>query len=283
MRPLGRANCRRTHARRRGWPVMTRQITTATSSRSRPCPGTVSAGWRTSAARVSGCKAWAWVSRRTNWGTITACGTRIFGMPPSMPAWSGRGRTWSTATFTIRWDLPEPGVTSSTRRTRASWARGTQEYGNIYDTMGLAGAGSYQFNAAHKSKLDWLKADAVQIIASNGVYRIYPFDVPDWTRVDGRSYAAAVPKDFMRYYWLEFRQLFTGNPWLQSGVLLNWSPWPQSNGGTQLIDTTPGSPTFSGDSRDDAALVIGRTFNNNPAGVHITTLARGASGTRSAE
>jgi len=28
----------------------------------------------------------------------------------------------------------------------------------------------------------------------------------------------------MRYYWLEFRQLFTGNPWLQSGVLLNWSP-----------------------------------------------------------
>src|ERR1017187_8718562 len=74
------------------------------------------------------------------------------------------------------------------------------EYGNIYDTMGLAGAGSYQFNAAHKSKLDWLKADAVQIIASNGVYRIYPFDVPDWTRVDGRSYAAAVPKDFMRYY-----------------------------------------------------------------------------------
>ncbi len=121
MRPLGRANCRRTHARRRGWPVMTRQITTATSSRSRPCPGTVSAGWRTSAARVSGCKAWAWVSRRTNWGTITACGTRIFGMPPSMPAWSGRGRTWSTATFTIRWDLPEPGVTSSTRRTRASW------------------------------------------------------------------------------------------------------------------------------------------------------------------
>ena len=152
------------------------------------------------------------------------------------------------------------------------------EYGNIYDTMGLAGAGSYQFNAAHKSKLDWLKADAVQIIASNGVYRIYPFDVPDWTRVDGRSYAAAVPKDFMRYYWLEFRQLFTGNPWLQSGVLLNWSPWPQSNGGTQLIDTTPGSPTFSGDSRDDAALVIGRTFNDNPAGVHITTLARGATG-----
>ena len=52
----------------------------------------------------------------------------------------------------------------------------------------------------------------------------------------------------MRYYWLEFRQLFTENPWQQNGILLNWAPWPQSNGGTQLIDTTPGSPTRTGDS-----------------------------------
>lgn len=153
------------------------------------------------------------------------------------------------------------------------------EYGNIYDTMGSAGAGIYQFNAAHKSKLDWLKADAVQLITTNGSYRIYPFDVPDWRRVPGRFYAAAVRKDFTRYYWLEYRQLFNSNPWLQSGVLLNWSPWPLSGGGTQLIDTTPGSPTFTGDSREDAALVIGRTFNDNAAGVHITTVAGGVEGT----
>ena len=151
------------------------------------------------------------------------------------------------------------------------------EYGNIYDTMGSAGAGIYQFNAAHKSKLDWLKADAVQVVSTNGVYRIYPFDAPDWKRVDGRYYAAAVQKDVLRYYWMEFRQLFNNN-WNQNGVLLNWSPWPQSNGGTQLIDTTPGSPTFSSDSREDAAVVVGRTFNDNPAGVHITTLDRGSSG-----
>jgi hypothetical protein len=153
------------------------------------------------------------------------------------------------------------------------------EYGNIYDTMGAAAAGAYQFNAAHKTKLDWLNADAVQVISTNGVYRVYPFDVPDWKRVAGRSYAAAVQKDFMRYYWLEFRQLFTENPWQQNGVLLNWAPWPQSNGGTQLIDTTPGSPTRTGDPRDDAALVVGRTFNDNPAGVHITPVARGVTGT----
>src|ERR1019366_7673769 len=152
------------------------------------------------------------------------------------------------------------------------------EYGNVYDTMGLAGGGNYQFNAAHKNKLDWLTADAVQVVSTNGVYRIYPFDVPASALVNGRFYAAAVQKDFQRYYWLEFRRLFTSNPWTQNGVLLNWSPWDESNGGTQLIDTTPGSPTFSGDSRDDAALVVGRTFDDNVAGVHITPLARGATG-----
>ena len=161
----------------------------------------------------------------------------------------------------------------------SSFGPGTNlEYGNIYDTMGSAGAGIYQFNAAHKNILDWLKADAVQVVTTNGLYRIYPMDDP--ARVDGRFYAAVVRKDFMRHYWLEFRNLFTGNPWTQYGVLLDWAPWPQSNGGTHLIDTTPGSPDMSDSaSRDDAAVVVGRTFNDNAAGVHITTLARGSTGT----
>ena len=152
------------------------------------------------------------------------------------------------------------------------------EYGNIYDTMGNAGGGINQFNAAHKNALDWLKADAVQVVSSNGVYRIYPMDDP--ARVAGRFYAAVVRKDFMRNYWIEFRNLFTGNPWTQNGALLDWAPWPHSNGGSHLIDTTPGSPdTSDGASRDDAAVVVGRTFNDQAAGVHITTLARGVTGT----
>jgi hypothetical protein len=152
------------------------------------------------------------------------------------------------------------------------------EYGNIYDTMGSAGAGIYQFDAPHKNALDWLKADAVQVVTTNGVYRIYPMDDP--ARVEGRFYAAIVRKDFMRNYWIEFRNLFTGNPWTQNGALLDWAPWPHSNGGTHLIDTTPGSPdTSDASSRDDAAVVVGRTFNDEAAGVHITTLARGLTGT----
>ena len=152
------------------------------------------------------------------------------------------------------------------------------EYGNIYDTMGSGGVA--QFNSCHKKALDWLKADAIQSISTNGIYRIYPFDVPASQRVDGRTYAGVVRKDALRYYWMEFRQQYTGNPWLENGVLLEWSPWPHSNGGAQLVDTTPGSPNANDDSsREDAALVVGRTFNDNAAGIHITPLQRGSTGT----
>lgn len=150
------------------------------------------------------------------------------------------------------------------------------EYGNIFDTMGAAAAGPNQFGTPFKSILGWLPDSAIATAATNGLYRIYPFDVPQ--RVDGRTYAARVRKDFDRDYWLEFRQLFTWNPWLQNGLLLNWGPCLQSDGGTALLDTTPGTPTGSG-SREDAAVVIGRTFSDTAAGVHITPLERGATGT----
>src|ERR1017187_3223712 len=147
------------------------------------------------------------------------------------------------------------------------------EYGNIYDTMGAAAAGNNQFNAMFKNFLDWLPNTAVAEASTNGTYRIYPFDVPN--RVAGRSYAATIRKDYQRDYWVEFRQKFTYNPWLQYGVMLNWSPFDQSKGGSELIDTTPGTPL----GRADAALVVGRTFSDRQAGVHITPLARGATGT----
>ena len=140
--------------------------------------------------------------------------------------------------------------------------------------MGSAGAGAYHFNAQFKNTLGWLPDSAVHNVLSNGVYRIYAFDSPN--RVDGRFYAAHVTKDYRRDYWIEFRQRFTSNPWAQNGVLLNWSPWESSSGGTHLLDTTPGTPT-SNSSREDAAVVIGRTFTDPGAGVHITPIARGSS------
>ncbi len=149
------------------------------------------------------------------------------------------------------------------------------EYGNNYDTMGAASAGRNHFNACFKSDLGWLPSTAVVSPASNGVYRLYSFDLPG--RLNGPAYALRVRKDFQRVYWLELRQQFAGQTPMANGLLLNWSPWAESKGGTDLIDTTPGS--LASDPRSDAALVIGRTFSDLGAGVHITPLRRGVDGT----
>ncbi len=144
------------------------------------------------------------------------------------------------------------------------------EYGNSFDTMGSANPTSGHFNTAWKNQIGWLSDEFVHDIRQSGTYRLYALDQ---SRLDpARRYGLKVRKDTGRFYWAEFRQLFgPSNPWLQDGILLNWSPWNQSGGGTQLLDTTPGTP----DGKNDAALTIGRTFSDFESGVHITPVGKG--------
>jgi len=150
------------------------------------------------------------------------------------------------------------------------------EYGNSYDAMGVASAGHSQFNAAFKHQLAWLPDSFVQTVTTSGTYRVYSYDVP--ALVSGHFHALKIRKDYDRNYWAEHRRKFSENPWSLNGLLLNWDPWnngvTNSGGGTHLLDTTPGTP--GGDNgREDAALVIGRTFSDPAAGIHLTPIARG--------
>ncbi len=157
----------------------------------------------------------------------------------------------------------------------------TVEYGNSFDTMGARNSnpGLYAFNACFKNKLNWLPTTSVHTVATSGLYRINAFDVPNL--IGGQKYAIRIQKDYSRSYWAEFRQKFTANPWSQNGIILNWSPWNNyagnSLGGTTLLDTTPGTPSGNG-GKDDSPLVIGRTFSDIAAGVHITPIAKGSAG-----
>jgi hypothetical protein len=143
------------------------------------------------------------------------------------------------------------------------------EYGNSFDTMGAASAGNNHFNAAFKNQLGWLPHSNVTTVADSGyTNRIYAFDQPN---LDPASrYALKIFKDPVRNYWVELRQKFTTQPWIFNGVQLNWSPWTESAGGTHLLDTTPGTP----DAKNDAAVVVGRTFTDPVAGLHITPVAK---------
>ncbi|HYG24106.1 MAG TPA: Calx-beta domain-containing protein, partial [Verrucomicrobiae bacterium] len=142
-----------------------------------------------------------------------------------------------------------------------------REYGNVFDTMGAAGTPANHFNAVFKGQLDWLSTSSVHDVTTNGVFRMYPLDLPE--RINGRKYAARIRKDFERDYWLELRHRFTNNVSIRNGVLLNWSPWSGSDGGTDLLDTTPETPNLG-----DSAVVIGRTFTDPVGEVHITPIGR---------
>jgi PKD repeat protein len=139
------------------------------------------------------------------------------------------------------------------------------EYGDKFDTMGSASAGQKHFNARYKNLLGWLPSSDVISFTTNGVYTLHPHDL---TNAAGPR-ALRVSRNASTNYWIEFRQIYTGNKWLMNGVGLRWAQ--SGYQATLLLDTTPGS--FDG--KDDSAIVPGRTFSDPVAGIHITTLGLG--------
>ena len=61
-------------------------------------------------------------------------------------------------------------------------------------------------------------------------------------------------------------------PTVSNGILLHWSAWASSNGGSQVLDMTPGSTGGVG----DGGLILGRTFSDRLSGIHITPIAKNA-------
>jgi hypothetical protein len=144
-----------------------------------------------------------------------------------------------------------------------------QEYGDPFDTMGSAGAGAQHYNAYEKNKLEWIPATNITTITTSGQYRVYAFD--STAPAAGTAYGLKIAKDTDRDYWIDLRQKFTSNAWLMNGIELHWDAWASSNGGSQLLDTTPGSS----DGKNDSAIVIGRTFSDSQTGIHITPVGKG--------
>ncbi len=144
-----------------------------------------------------------------------------------------------------------------------------QEYGDSFDTMGAAGAGAYHFNPRYKSVLNWIAPDGTLTASNSGTYRIYAHDfITSSNFIRGLS----VPRTSTKNYWVDFRQKFTGNTWLMNGAGIRRADNANNNNpGSELLDTTPGSP----DGKTDSALLIGRTFSDSGAGVHITPIGKG--------
>ena len=144
-------------------------------------------------------------------------------------------------------------------------AGSSEEYGNIFDVMGRGGAPRGHFNSWFKSRFDWLTPEDVTSVTASGTYRIQALDDPGSDGIRGLR----IVKDAARNYWVEFRQRFTSNRWAMNGAVLEWGY--NTNRQSDLLDTTPGSPN----GKNDSPIVIGRTFSDLDAGVHITPIAKG--------
>ncbi|MGF2075632.1 hypothetical protein, partial [Enterococcus casseliflavus] len=86
-----------------------------------------------------------------------------------------------------------------------------------------------------KNILSWLPNETHWNVTRSGLYRIHQFDyaVAD----PALRYALRIQKDAEREYWAEFRQRFTSNPGLMSGLMITWDGWGQGN-----IGGSGGSP-----------------------------------------
>ncbi|MFN6962365.1 MAG: hypothetical protein ACK4S4_01230 [Pyrinomonadaceae bacterium] len=146
-----------------------------------------------------------------------------------------------------------------------------QEYGDGFDMMGRGSAYlTSHFNARYKRVLGWLTdGEVINATAADGVYRIY---AQDSTALGGTlKRLLRIPKNATRTYWIEFRQLVTGNPNAMNGAVIRWDYPIGSNYQAQLLDMTPSTlgNTY------DAPLLVGQTFYDQQDQIRITIVGKG--------
>ncbi|MEQ1861915.1 MAG: autotransporter-associated beta strand repeat-containing protein, partial [Chthoniobacteraceae bacterium] len=146
------------------------------------------------------------------------------------------------------------------------------EYGNPFDQMGGASSSmNAHFGARQKNYLDWIAdADVVKITTDGTTTtRIRAFDK---TAATSKKAIAVDRTGTSNDYWIEYRQTYAGsNVWMKDGVVLNWGDVGISNMKPLLLDNAPATST-----KDDSAVLIGRTFSDTAAGIHITPVLRGS-------
>ncbi|HEX4439252.1 MAG TPA: S-layer homology domain-containing protein [Thermoanaerobaculia bacterium] len=147
------------------------------------------------------------------------------------------------------------------------------EYGDRFSIMGNSAA--RHFPAYFKYQLGYLPPATIAThVTGMAVYTIAPIELA------GQSlYTVQIPlPDQSLTYWLEYRQPFgfdagmSGNP--ISGALVHLGPgYPTYTCDSCLLDMTPATTGFA-----DAALVVGQTYTDVAAQLHVTPLGADSTG-----
>lgn len=139
-----------------------------------------------------------------------------------------------------------------------------QDTGNPFDRMGSGPSPiTSHYNSSFKNKLGWLGKDAVLDVQSSGIYHLRAHDFQNASGLR----ALKIRRDAEKNYWLEWRRAVPENAYLQNGALVHWTYNNRAN--CDLLDMTPDSPQGA----QDAPLVVGRTFSDFEAGIHVTPIS----------
>ena len=144
-----------------------------------------------------------------------------------------------------------------------------EEYGDIYDIMGDGEVPDGHFNAQGKAHINWITTSEWTDVnaAGSGLFRVHRIDDPTAMGLRGLR----VTKGADEYYWIAHRRAYV-NESLDYGAYLQWER-PSFNR-AWLLDLTPESQPGAND-KQDAGLLIGSTYSDTTAGVHVTPVARG--------
>lgn len=165
--------------------------------------------------------------------------------------------------------LPHNGVWKTWDGSAAGAGTG-MTYADSFDPMGGAGDDPrIHFSARSKKLMGWWDAADIVNVRQSGRFQIFAQDLP------GASGARAlrIRRDDAQVYWVEFRQLISDNPCLMNGVRIlkcNSDESGRVDMTLNLLDMTPGSALGCA----DASLLLGRTFSDDEAGIHITPVGK---------
>ena len=182
-------------------------------------------------------------------------------------------------------------------------------YGHKFSTMSAQGgsgdfdAGRAHFSTGEKVRIDWLvegDGDHVSLTSSSTV-RLYRHDIPEaehGAMTTGVARSIKINRDSDDYsstnnkrrYWLTHRWLPTNGiaeTWLRQGLQIDWQRETYGGDGSILLDMTPfsnnnstaidGNWTVDNNDKEDSALIVGRTYTDTVADIHITPTGKGGS------
>src|SRR5438874_2782905 len=149
------------------------------------------------------------------------------------------------------------------------------EWGDKYSPMGQNRQNITDFPPSMKVQLGWMPASKVLTVTASGTYRVYRFDTLTASLPVAGPLALKIIKDSNKTYWIGIRRAFAGNASMSNGAYIVWEmPVANADMGIRaysvLLDcTTPGTNV------GDAALAIGKSLVDVPAGITITPVAEG--------